>query len=208
MYAKVLDKYDPRFVKAALEDCMVSVRGHLTIADVVARASKMDGRPDAETAWAMIPKNSVDSCVWSDEMAEAWKLSLGSPDDLVGQRLAFRNRYNELVNLARLEQRPVRWSLRAGSDDDRRIRALEDAVAARRLEPGQARALMPARMEAARKALPGPRVKSSDRRESGPLDVKKLLREARNSPPRSLAESQARLNQLVDAMEDGMGVPN
>jgi hypothetical protein len=205
---RALERYDGDLIVAALNQCHTEVKGRLTLADIVSRIERQDGRPDAETAWAMIPKCSVDSCVWTDEMAAAWKMSQGCHSDIVGQRFAFREKYLELVRLARLEGRPARWSLRAGSDDQKRIRALQDAVAARRLEPGQARALAPHGDNGARKALPGPRTGNTGRTDCGPVDVKKLLREARNRPPRSLAESQARLNELVDAMEDGMGVPN
>src|SRR5438874_9680179 len=48
-----------------------------------------DGRPGAETAWAMCPKNDEDSVVWTEEMSEAFGIANGllRDGDAVGARM-------------------------------------------------------------------------------------------------------------------------
>jgi hypothetical protein len=66
--------FDERAIAAALRRCRREVRGALTVQDVVSRID--DGRPGPEEAWAMLPKDEATSCVWTDEMREAFGAAL------------------------------------------------------------------------------------------------------------------------------------
>lgn len=139
-----LDGFDERAVAAALKRCRREVRGVLTVQDVVSRID--DGRPGPEQAWAMLPKTERDSCVWTDEMREAFgaALPLLEQGDRVAARMAFKEVYAGLVNAARDARKAPNWAPTLGFDVRGREQALSEAVSRGQLSLEVARGYMPA----------------------------------------------------------------
>ena len=81
----------------------------LTVQDVVSRLD--DGRPGAEEAWSMIPKNESESTVWTAEMSQAFGVCLGLLDsgDKVAARMSFKETYQRRVSQARENGKKVEW---------------------------------------------------------------------------------------------------
>ncbi len=85
-----------------------------------------DGRPSANTAWAMIPQNEEASCVWSDEMAQAWRtayphLKNGNQQSAF---FTFKENYERMVQENRANKIKPKWTPSFGFDKSGR----EDAV--------------------------------------------------------------------------------
>lgn len=142
-FAADLSAYPENQVLGALERCRREVKGVLSLADVISRLD--DGRPGADEAWAMIPRDETQSVVWTDEMAVAYGvarplLAAGEP---IAARVAFRECYARVVTLARCEQRAPQWRLSPGYDPAGRELAVSDAVSKGRLTPQQAMRLLP-----------------------------------------------------------------
>ena len=194
LYTEKLSHYPPDAVRAALNSCVNTMKGHLALSDVVKRVVAMDGRPDVETAWSMIPKNESQSCVWTDEMVQAWNVARGADENLISMRMAFKENYTELVEEARRQGRPVSWTFSPGTDVDGRGRALLEAVQAGRLKHGHAATLARLPEKPPRKALPAPRGECQDCGERSWVD---MLAELRTKPKPSLDVCQARLEKLV-----------
>lgn len=133
MFASDLDGFPEPAVLSALTRCRKEVKGFLTIADVISRID--DGRPGAEEAWAMIPRDEATSVVWTEEMAQAYgKASpLLDEGDKIGARMAFKEAYAKLVAEARDRKKPPKWTPSLGDDVNGRQLALIDAVRAGRM---------------------------------------------------------------------------
>lgn len=142
-FAADLTAYPEAQVFAALERCRREVKGVLSLADVISRLD--DGRPGADEAWAMIPRDETQSVVWTDEMAVAYGVArpLLTAGDPIAARVAFRECYARVVTLARCEQRAPQWRLSPGYDVAGRELAVRDAVSKGRLTPQQAMRLLP-----------------------------------------------------------------
>lgn len=100
--------------------------------------SQADGRPGPEEAWARMPKGErmeEDSIVWCEEECIAYGAcrSLLIDGDLIGARMAFKERYEREVAEARAQVRPVRWVMSAGYDVDHRLTTLATAVQEQRM---------------------------------------------------------------------------
>lgn len=130
-------------VLAALRRCRREVRGVLTVQDVVSRID--DGRPGPQEAWAMMPVSEADSIVWSDEMAEAYRVAapLIADGEMVAARMAFLETYTKAINEARDQRKAPCWSVSLGHDPRGREQALLLAVEKGRLTLGHARDLVP-----------------------------------------------------------------
>lgn len=126
--AQDLSAYPEPMVLGALVRVRREVRGRFTLADVIARLD--DGRPGPEEAWAMVPKSELESAVWTQEMAEAFGTAMPLLDsgDRVAARVAFVEAYRRLVQQARDERLPVRWSPTLGTDPRGRTSALLEAA--------------------------------------------------------------------------------
>jgi hypothetical protein len=142
-FAADLSPYPEAQVLGALERCRREVKGVLSLADVISRLD--DGRPGADEAWAMMPRDETQSVVWTDEMAVAYGLALPllATGDAVAARVAFRECYTRVVTLARCERRPALWRLSPGRDPASRAAAITDAVEKGRLSREHAMALLP-----------------------------------------------------------------
>lgn len=109
-------------------------------ADIIAQirgAGANDGRPEADEAFALVPKGEQDTAVWTAEMATAWYA--GACDlyhtDRVGARMAFRASYDRAVRVARETGVPVKWAVTLGLDPRGREEPVRKAVADGRLPP-------------------------------------------------------------------------
>lgn len=98
-----------------------------------------DGRPAADEAWAMVPKDEQTSAVLTEEMLHALGVVRDMlATDAVGARMAFRAAYERVVADARRNGDPVKWTVSLGFDRLGRAAALRDAVMHKRLSPENA----------------------------------------------------------------------
>lgn len=135
-----LARYPEAQVLRALERCRRELPSgrKLTVSEIVLRLD--DGRPTAEEAWAMIPRDERRTVVWTEEMVTAWGVALpllaeGEP---IPARMAFRDAYLKACAEAKDAGRPVRWQVSPGTDAQEREAVIVDAVARGRLEPRRA----------------------------------------------------------------------
>lgn len=145
----VLARFDMALVRAAFIEFVSNAKSKFqpVPADIVAMIEKLtsDGRPDANEAWAMIPKNEDDSVVMSQEMAEA--LGIAQPlldeGDAIGARMAFRDAYSRIVERNKLARIAPSWFPSLGRDAEMRVAALEVAARAGRIGANHVAALLP-----------------------------------------------------------------
>lgn len=145
MMAQDLSEFEPEAVLMALQACRKDLNRFPTIADIVSRVESKDGRPGAEEAWAMIPKDEFNSCVWTVEMATAY--GAAHPHirnrDLVAARMAFKEVYEREVKAARELRIPAAWSASLGEDKSTHEGVLSEAVRKNRLTLEDARKIAP-----------------------------------------------------------------
>ena len=150
LLASDLEPYPLEDIERAL--CACRGRGHsrLTLSDIKECLHEGDGRPGADEAWALIPKDEAGSVVWCDEMARAWGVvsALYADGDKVGARVAFRGAYERMVADARRDSVAVHWWASLGSDCAGREDALRQAVEAKRLTADVVKPLLPAPRDA------------------------------------------------------------
>lgn len=98
-------------------------------ADVIAQIeiAAPDGRPGPDEAWAMLPASEAESCVWTDEMSQAWGIAAELLPDRVAARMAFKDAYVRLCQKAKTDGLPVRWTPSLGTDKHGREAAIADA---------------------------------------------------------------------------------
>lgn len=146
-----------------------------------------DGRPPADEAWAMIPKDEHSSVVWTEEMAQAFGIARGLLADQVAARMAFKESYARLVAEARAQGRPAAWSPSFGLDSNGHEAAVKDAFDRRRISAGDAQRMLPLPAAGGQALLEGPEPAAD------PQKVRELLRHAmRDAPPRIRAKIEAR----------------
>lgn len=139
-----LSRYPEAAVLAALTRCRREVRGRLSIADVISRID--DGRPSADEAWAMMPRDEDDTVVWTAEMRDAYTTCkpLLDEGDTTAARYAFRTAYQRHVDRAREAAVPAAWAVSLGHNHARRELAIRSAVESGRLRAEDAARLLPA----------------------------------------------------------------
>ena len=122
-------------------------RYKLTLADVIDNIVTADGRPRGDEAWslAICAENESDTVVWTEEMAQAFEVArpLLVMGDKVGARMAFKDTYERLVDDARKQGTPPRWSASLGWDVEQRAMVLAAAVEAGKIGHDHARGLLP-----------------------------------------------------------------
>lgn len=138
-----LMQYPVEQVLGALVKCRRELKGNLRIAEIIDRLD--DGRPGANEAWSMIPKNESDSVVWTREMAESFGVALPLIDDgdHIAARMAFIETYKVKCADARNNGVPVQWKPSLGFDKDGREHVLIDAVEKGRLTRDHVAGLLP-----------------------------------------------------------------
>lgn len=159
IYAGDLEAYPLDAALAALRDCRRSLSRFPTVSDLIAKIESADGRPGAEEAWAMVPKDEFGSCVWTIEMATAYGVAHSHirSGDLIAARLAFKEVYEREVKSARLVGMPATWSASLGEDTAGHQAALSEAVQKNRITLEYAAKLTPLiESRDSPKALPAP----------------------------------------------------
>lgn len=141
--AEDLSVFTENQVLGALVKCRRELKGRLRISDVIDRLD--DGRPEANEAWAMIPKDESGTVVWTREMAEAFGVafSLMVDGDMVAARMAFIEAYKSRCINARNNGVPVKWEPSLGHDRNGREHVLLAAVEKRLLPREQVALLLP-----------------------------------------------------------------
>ena len=138
-----LMQYPVEQVLGALVKCRRELKGNLRIAEIIDRLD--DGRPGANEAWAMIPKNESDSVVWTREMAESFGVALPLIDDgdHIAARMAFIETYKVKCAESRNNGVPVKWEPSLGFDKNGREHVLIEAVEKGRLTREHVAGLLP-----------------------------------------------------------------
>lgn len=138
-----LMQYPVEQVLGALVKCRRELKGNLRIAEIIDRLD--DGRPGANEAWAMIPKNESDSVVWTREMAESFGVALPLIDDgdHIAARMAFIETYKVKCAESRNNGVPVKWEPSLGFDINGREHVLIEAVEKGRLTREHVAGLLP-----------------------------------------------------------------
>lgn len=154
VFAADLAQYPEQQVMGALSRCRRELKGRLTLSDVISRLD--DGRPGVEEAWGMIPRDEQVTVVWTEEMAMAMSAAHNLMDDgdMIGARMAFKEKYLSLVQKARDEGNPVQWQASLGYDKHGREPILIEAYKAGRLSAPQMQIFLPGFDE--QKLLAGP----------------------------------------------------
>jgi hypothetical protein len=111
-----------------------------------------DSRPGPEEAWARMPKGvrvESDSVVWCEEERSAYSAcrSLLVDGDLIGARMAFKERYEKELAEAHSQRRPTRWTMSAGHDIEHRLATLAAAVQEKRISLKSALNFVPGERE-------------------------------------------------------------
>jgi hypothetical protein len=110
--------------------------------------SHSDGRLGPEEAWARMPKGErmeENTVVWCEEERIAYSAcrSLLLDGDLIGARMAFKERYEKELATARSQRKPVRWIVSVGYDVEHRLTALATAIEDKRITPEAALEFVP-----------------------------------------------------------------
>jgi len=146
MMVKDLSDYKHDDVIAALK-IVRSGSGRFNLKEIVDALAKVcpDGRPGANEAWAMMPKDEHASAVMTEEMAQALHIAqpLIDDGDQYGARMAFVEAYKRIVDAAKLDGTPVKWFASLGFDKEERASVIADAVRLGRLKQDHAASLLP-----------------------------------------------------------------
>lgn len=98
------------------------------------RPATASNRPSGDEAWAIAIRaaDEAETVVWTEEIAEAWRICLPvfRSGDEIGARMAFRSAYERITADARVVGTPARWIVSEGHDADRRIAAIQQAQTA------------------------------------------------------------------------------
>ena len=137
--AEDLACFEKQVIGDALRACRRELTGKLTLAAILQRIQAADGRPGKDEAWsiALASNDEFDTVVMTDEIMQAMSSArpILSAGDKVGARMAFLSTYERLVEDARKQGVPVKWSVSVGFDAQRRLAAIEEAERLKRLPP-------------------------------------------------------------------------
>lgn len=129
-WATELDGFTADEIKRGLDACRTS-KFPPTLPEFISLCRPAASvRPSADEAWAISIKATDESetVVWTEDMAQAWSICKPVLDagDEVGARMAFRAAYERIGGLGG----PVRWTVSAGWDAEKRNLALQSAQSA------------------------------------------------------------------------------
>lgn len=116
---------------------------------------KPDGRPTADEAWAMVPRDESQSAIMSDEIATAIQVAqpLLDAGDQIAARMAFRDAYTRSVDENRRAGISPRWFPSLGHDPHGRAKVIADAVEKKRITMDRAQTILPHAMAEVREML-------------------------------------------------------
>lgn len=197
MMVKDLSCYPEAQTLKAFDRFRREAKGRLTLAGIISLIEEEDGRPSADEAWAMCPRNEEDSTFWNDEIQAAMGIARPVLDsgDKIGARMAFRDAYERLVREARSQNRNPNWSLSLGWDKAGRVESVAKAVAAGLLTQDQALPLLPAPASPLVSLIEGnPRALLADASQDDRATLERgvaLIRETLDSLDRKAAERRA-----------------
>lgn len=117
LYESMFRNYPEEAVCKALEECLFELRFFPTFADIKERIDRADGRPDANEAWAIVPKSEDVAVVMTQEMAIALgdARPLLNEGDSIAARMAFIEVYNREVKKARQLGYAAKWEFSAAT---------------------------------------------------------------------------------------------
>ena len=143
MLADDLSHYSEPALLAALVRCRRELTGKFNAQAIVDRIE--DGRPGAEQAWGVMPRDELASLVWTDEMRAGWVAAkpLIDDGDRIAARMAFKEAYVKAVREAREAAIAVRWTFSPGRDPHERERVLLEAARLGRLSIDYVAGLLP-----------------------------------------------------------------
>lgn len=145
--AKDLEEYPQEIAIQAMANLRREKTARFSTGSVIEQIEKLrpDGRPGADEAWAMIPRDESASVVWTQEMAEAYGISLPllNEGDQVASRMAFREAYARIVEANKLAGVKPVWQPSLGHDKECRDAVLANAVRFGRLTSDHAIGLLP-----------------------------------------------------------------
>lgn len=140
---KRLSGYAFDSVQNALKKCMDEVTGRLTLAHIKQRLD--DGRPSPEIAWSQVPKHEQDSMVMTSEQNQALCCVSAMIDqgELIPARMAFIEKYKQLVAESRSNDLPVSYEMQMGWNEQGRFDAVQVAIQSGMIKKIQAVRLLP-----------------------------------------------------------------
>lgn len=142
-----LMQHDLEVVSAAFSQYAIRGKHAPKPADILEIIDRLkpDGRPGADEAWAMIPRDEYCSAVMSQEMSEAWGIAkpLLDEGDQVAARKSFLQAYVRIVEQNKQAGIAVKWYPSLGRDVEMRISALTEAVRLGRMGAEHAASLLP-----------------------------------------------------------------
>ncbi len=145
--AKDLEKYPIDVIGQALANLRRESKSRFSLAGVIEQIERLqpDGRPGADEAWAMIPKDEYASAVITEEMAEAYGIALPllHDGDKIAARMAFKEAYQRIIEKNKLQGIPPKWFPSLGSDKESREVALDTALRLGRISHEHVQALLP-----------------------------------------------------------------
>src|SRR3990167_2206134 len=112
LYWNALSGLDFETVKALATEHIKTQKFMPAISELLDALRTMDGRPNAEEAWAMVAKCLNDerlTVVWTQDTAVAFGVALWLQDDRIAARMAFKAAYENAVKHARKQGWPVKW---------------------------------------------------------------------------------------------------
>jgi len=142
--AEELKTYPLEHVTVALSRCRKEIKGRLTLTDILDRLP--GGHPGPEEAWSTVSRSMQSEAytvVWTDQMREAYGVSLALGDDMVAARLAFKECYQKLVSEARARNHGPVWSISKGTDRHDQERAILEAFKQGKLTADYAKRQLP-----------------------------------------------------------------
>lgn len=132
MWWNALREYPDGAVTAAAERHLKSSPFKPKLADLVTLCESQCQTAwlTADEAWARMPKSEMDSCMLTDETAQAMAAAdpLLQAGDRVAARMAFKGAYERLVEQAKIEGRRPKFFPSFGDDVAGRVAMLADAV--------------------------------------------------------------------------------
>lgn len=142
-----LQNYDLDNVSEAFSEYAMRGKFAPKPADILGILDRLlpDGRPGADEAWAMIPKDEQSSVVMTEEMAEALGVArpLLDDGDKVAARMAFKEAYARIVGANKTAGIKPKWFPSLGADKAGRDLVIAEAVRLGRLSIAHAISLTP-----------------------------------------------------------------
>jgi len=135
--AQDLAQYPANVVVQALANLRRDAKARFSTGAIIEQIEKLqpDGRPGADEAWAMIPKDEDASAVMTQEMADALRFAqpLLDEGDKIAARMAFKDAYSRIVEQNKLAGRKPSWFPSLGQSKEGRDAALAEGVRLGRL---------------------------------------------------------------------------